>query len=158
MLINQFLLIRKGNEIGALRITRITPNAQKPQPPADWLGSVVYESYFSDGKHPLATAPQKTSSELHFGPWKGFGFHYSWRSGNQYAHVGPWKFLFFVPDGMLTVVDFWHGIDDDSGLEFAATSATSITATNPNDSRLHWFRYDNNLDVPCPVPTTPTQS
>ncbi len=57
MPINQFLLIRKGNEIGALRITRITPNAQKPQPPADWLGSVVYESYFSDGKHPLATAP-----------------------------------------------------------------------------------------------------
>lgn len=158
MPIGQFLLIRKGNQIGALRITRITPDAQKPQPQNDWLGTVAYESYFTDGKHPLATSPQKISSELHFDGWTGLG-HYRWQSGRTDAHVGPWKFLFFDSDGMfMTAVNFWHGTDEDSGLQFAATSATNITGADPNDSRLHWFRFDPNLDVPCPVPTPPTHN
>lgn len=156
MPLGQFLLARKGNQIGALRITRITPDTQTQPSGSEWLGTVAYESYFTDGKQSLATAPHRTASELHFGRMKGFGFHYSWQSGNQYAHVGPWQFLFYSPDGMFTtIVDFWHGTDEDSGLEFAATSTTSIATVDPNDPRLHWFRYDNNREIPCPVSTPP---
>jgi hypothetical protein len=90
---------------------------------------------------------------LHFGRIKGFGFHYSWQSGNLVAAVGPWKFSFFGPDGMfMTAVNVWHGINDDSGLEFAPTSETNITNLNASDPKLRWFHYDKNADMSCPIP------
>jgi hypothetical protein len=156
--IGKFLLIRNGDQIGALRITKIVHDeASKPRG-TEWLGTVDYESYYLPSRSTSFANPgaKVYSGQLTFGRFKGFGFHYSWQSGHQYARVGPWKFLFFNQDGMFTTaVSFWHGIDDDSGLRFAATSNTHIASVNPDDSELHWYGYDNNRDIPCPEPLPP---
>ena len=159
--VGKFLLIRKGNQVGALRLTRITTDTKTKPRVAEWLGTVAYESYFADGGRPLNDSSAiKTSDELRFGRFKGFGFHSSWQSGQMTARVGPWKFLFFNEDGMyMTTVDFWNGVNHDSGLEFAPTGATDLDSVNPQDPRLHWYRRDPNwytrdpnTDIPCPVP------
>lgn len=152
--IGKFLLIRKGNQIGALRLTRISPDTNTKPRASEWLGTVAYESYFADENRPLSDPSLvKRSDELQFGRIKGSGFHYSWQSGNMTARVGPWKFLFFHEDGMyMTTFDRWNGINHDSGLEFAPTGATDLAFANPQDPRLHWYRRDPNTDVPCPVP------
>jgi hypothetical protein len=152
--IGKFLLIRKGNQVGALRLTRITRDTTTKPRAGEWLGTVAYESYFAEGSRPLNdSSATKTSEKLKFGRIKGFGFHYSFQSGNMTARVGPWKFLFFDEDGMfMTAYDRWNGIDHDSGLEFAPTGSTDLASANPQDPRLHWYRQDPNTDIPCPVP------
>jgi hypothetical protein len=150
--IGYFLLIRKGTQVGALRILKITPNHQIESRANEWIGTVDYESYFGDSANSALAKGKKVSSTLHFGQMKGFGFHYSWQSGNREAVVGPWRFLFFNQDGMFTTsVDFWHGVNDDSGHQFAATNAAEVNQIKPNDSTLQWFSYDQNRDIPCPV-------
>jgi hypothetical protein len=152
--LGKFLLIRRGNQVGALRLTRITPDTNTKPRAREWLGTVAYESYFADeGQAFSNSSVVKTSDELRFGRIKGFGFHYSWQSGDMTARVGPWKFLFFDEDGMyMTTYDRWNGIEHDSGLEFAPTGATELAHINPKDTRLHWYRRDPNTDIPCPIP------
>jgi len=152
--VGKFLLIRKGNQVGALRLTRIIRDTQTKPRANEWLGIVAYESYFVDERRPLNDSSAiKTSDELRFRRIKGFGFHYSWQSGNMTARVGPWKFLFFDEDGMyMTTIDRWNGINHDSGIEFAPTGATELASVNPRDPRLHWYKRDPNTDIPCPVP------
>jgi len=152
------LLIRKGDQLGALRLNQITPDAVTQPRAGEWLGDVSYESYYISGTQFALNSPssKKHVATLHFGRIKGFGFHYSWQSGNLVALVGPWKFSFFGPDGMfMTTVSFWNGINEDSGLEFAPTSETNIAKLNASDPRLHWFHYDNNADMSCPIPVPP---
>jgi hypothetical protein len=57
----------------------------------------------------------------------------------------------------MTAVNFWHGINDDSGLEFAPTSETNINELNASDPRLRWFHYDKNADMPCPISVPPQE-
>jgi len=152
--LGKFLLIRKGDQVGALRITQITPDTQSKPRAGEWLGSVAYESYFiskpSDSFSQSANS--KHLGELKFGRMRGFGFHYSWQSGDLKAIVGPWKFLFFAQDGMfMTAVDFWNGAIHDSGLEFAPTNITEVDLLDPRERELHWYPYDENRDIQCPV-------
>jgi len=152
--LGKFLLIRKGDQVGALRIIQITPDTQSKPRAGEWLGSVEYESYFilkpSDSFSQLAN--RKHLRELRFGRIKGLGFHYSWQSGNQEAVVGPWKFLFFAQDGMfMTAMDFWNRANHDSGLEFAPTNITEVDLLDPRERELHWYPYDENRDIQCPV-------
>ena len=100
--VGKFLLIRKGNQFGALCITRITPDKQSKPTAGEWLGTVAYESYFiSKSSNSFSqSANGRRLGELKFGRIRGFGFHYSWQSGNQEAIVGPWKIPFFAQDGM----------------------------------------------------------
>ncbi len=157
--VGRFLLIRSGNQVGALRLTRIAPDTNTKPRAGEWLGTVTYESYFADGGHTLSdSAVVKTSDELRFGRIKGFGFHYSWQSGSMTARVGPWKFLFFGEDGMyMTTYERWNGVDHESDLEFAPTGTTELAHINPKDPRLHWYRRDPNADIPCPV-AVPTEA
>jgi hypothetical protein len=157
--IDQFLLVRKGDQLGAIKLTGILPDTQNKPKASEWLGTVNYESYFtSNSKAPFAFGPMR-SDKLVFGRIKGFGFHYSHQSGNLKAQVGPWGFWFFYPNGMfMTSVDFWSGVNHDSGLEFAPTSAKTVGQLDPNDSRLHWYHYDGNSDFPCPLSTPPLTS
>ena len=150
--LGKFLVIRKGDQIGALRLTKITNDTTTKPKAREWIGNIDYESYFSKGLgSPLATAAVHRGT-MHFGRIRGFGFHYSWQSGNTEAIVGPWKFAFFDQDGMfMTTVDFWHGINNDSGLEFAPTAATRIAQIDPKATDLQWFGYDVNRDIPCPM-------
>jgi hypothetical protein len=152
--VGKFLLIRKGNQFGAIRITRITPDKQSKPTAGEWLGSVAYESYFisksSDSFSQSANG--RRQGELIFGRIRGFGFHYSWQSGNQEAVVGPWKIPFFAQDGMfMTAVNFWNGVDHDFGLQFAPTNVTQVNQLDPGEDKLHWYAYDRNRDIPCPV-------
>jgi len=150
--IGYFLLIKKDDQVGALRILKITPDYHAQPRAGEWIGTVDYESYFSGSpKTPLAKG-KKVSGTLHFGRIKGFGFHYSWQSGNEEAIVGPWKFRFFDQDGMfMTSVNFWDGINHDSGLQFAGTRARTVDRIVPSDPGLRWFGLDNNREIPCPV-------
>lgn len=158
--IGKFLLIRKGDQLGALKITAITPGDQAQARGSEWIGTVSYESLFIDRHGSLASnAAIHRTSTLTFGRMKGFGFHYSYQSGNYKSIVGPWKIPFFYPDGFyMTSTDFWNGVNHDSGLEFAATNATQVSQLNPNEPRLVWYRYDNNRDIPCPVSAPPVET
>jgi hypothetical protein len=152
--VGKFLLIRKGNQFGALRITRIVPDKHSKPTENEWLGSVEYESYFiSKSSNSFSrSANGRHLGELLFGPIRGFGFHYSSQSGNQEAVVGPWKLRFFDQDGMfMTAADFWNGIDDDFGLQFAPTNFTQVNQLDPGENKLHWYGYDRDRDIPCPV-------
>ena len=151
--LEKFLLIRKGNKLGALRLTQINEDRSASPQAHEWLGTVRYESYFAnDGKQFIGPSIKKTSAEMRFGRMKGVGFHYSWQSGKMTAQVGPWKFVFFSQDGMfMTAYDRWHGVEHDSGLEFAPTNATGFGQINPQDPRLHWYKRNPDTDIPCPV-------
>ncbi len=149
--------MRRKNEIAALRITRITPDTQTTPRGSEWVGTIAYESYYTDGTGTLSNSRRK-AAELQLGRYKGVGFHYSWQSGKHDAQVGPWKFAFFPPNSMhMTAVNFWNGVNHDSGIEFAATDAIDIANVNATDPRLIWFRYDNNRDIPCPTEVNPVQ-
>jgi hypothetical protein len=152
--LNKFLLIRKGDLLGALRITRISPDTHTKPKAGEWLGTVAYESYFisKSSESFSLSANGKHQGELIFGRIRGFGFHYSWRSGDQEAIVGPWKFRFFDQDGMfMTVASFWNGADHDFGMQFAPTNITDVSQLDPTASGLHWYSYDKDRDIPCPV-------
>jgi hypothetical protein len=158
--LERFLLIRKGDQLGALRLIKITPDVTTHPRAGEWLGDVSYESYYVSGTQPALNGPLATRhvATLHFGRMKGFGFHYSWQSGNLAAAVGPWKFSFFSPNGMfMTAVNFWNGINNDSGLEFAPTSETNIAKLDARDPRLRWFHSDKNADMPCPISVPPQE-
>jgi hypothetical protein len=158
--IGKFLLVRKGDQLGALRITAITPGDQAQARGSEWIGTISYESFFAGGHKSLADkSATHLTSTLNFGRMKGFGFHYSYQSGNYKSIVGPWRIPFFYPDGIyMTSVDFWNGINHDSGLEFAATNARQVSQLDPSEPRLVWYRYDNNRDIPCPVSAPPIQT
>ena len=47
--------------------------------------------------------------------------------------------------------NFWNGVDDDFGLQFAPTNITQVNQLDPGEDKLHWYAYDNNRDIPCPV-------
>lgn len=136
-----FILVRKGREIGAIRLTKIEEDAEGN-------GKSVYESYFQrDGSGSfLKSNVQKRTGQIDIKPMRGF-HPFVWQPGQDKLWVGRWWFGCFTPRlvNMST-----HFSEDDEGFEFAPTSAQTVAEIDASDKRLRWFRYvpDSRIRVP----------
>jgi hypothetical protein len=143
--IGAFLLVRKGNEIGAIRLTSIDPTG------TEWLGKSVYESYFQgDGSGSfLAGNVVRKTGDLNLQPSKGPGRGiYIYKPGPYRARIGKWSFGFYGPGRMaMTDHSFWTGDLSDHGFEFAPTCACDLSEIDVHDKQLRWFRFDRNANV-----------
>jgi hypothetical protein len=138
-----FLLIRKNNQYGAIRITHLDPSA------TDSYGKSFFESYFqTDGKDSL-TAPNavRTTGQLDIQPLKGMSV-LSHRPGPFKARIGDWMFPFYGPRTIaMADASFWRGYDSDHGFEFAPTSACDPSQIDIHDKGLNWVRFSRNNDM-----------
>jgi hypothetical protein len=91
-----------------------------------------------------------------FSHTKGVHAVYLYGSGHHEARIGRWKFNFANPALLpMTDLKFWSGEMKDHGLEFAPTSACDLTEIDIHDSRLRWYRYDQNAHITLPVAQLP---
>lgn len=141
MPIGAFLLVRKGFQIGAIRVTSIDSAA------TEWFGKFTYESFFQpDGSGSfVAKNVDRRTGELNVqrpkGPGRGI---YIYQPGPYKAQVGKWIFPFWSPTLMaMSDISFWSGVGD-RGYEFAPTSACNLSEIDVQDKRLKWFRFDRN--------------
>ena len=143
-----FLLIRKGNEVGAVRFTSIEPGSEVG------TGTASYESYFKgDGSGSFrGTNVQKQTGVVDLKPLKGIG-RASFQFGKDKIQVGDWAF----GSGQPGTIEMWpyRGSEKDYGYEFAPTSASDVGEIDAFDKGLHWYRYDNNSRVEVPVAGLP---
>ena len=131
----RFLLIRRDGHIGAIRILSSHHDDAPPPRFSEWIGTVVYESFYSEDPTLLHSASQRLG-QITFGRIKGVGFHYSWQSRTGKTVVGPWHLRIDGPHEIMI-----GKYVDDKRYEFAATSACSL-ATIPPVNELQWFHYD----------------
>jgi hypothetical protein len=134
MPIGAFLLVRKGSEVGAIRLTGLEPLS------ADRFGKSTYESFHADssgsfrGKHANTgevnlTAPSKKGPVI--------VDHTQYR-----VWIGKWAFAFSSP-----IVMGMTENGEDQGYEFAPTSACNVAEIDAHDKRLRWFRFDRDTKI-----------
>jgi hypothetical protein len=131
---NYFLIIRKGDLLGAVRLTQIKLDS-------DGEGQSTYESYFQgDGSGSFTNAHViKRSGEITSKPVRSITHTLSWKPGQHKLWVGNWWFGCMTPT-LIPMAS--HYSKKDEGFEFAPTSAQSIGEVNVSDRGLKWFRFD----------------
>ena len=142
-----FVIIRKGNEVGAIRFTRIVQDREDN-------GKSTYESYFQgDGSGSLAKSNVvKRTGEIDIRPLRGWGHPFGWQPGQDKLWVGKWWFGCLTP----SLVNMSpHFSQKDEGYEFAPTSAQSIGEIDVSDKRLRWFRFTTESRAVVPVADLP---
>jgi hypothetical protein len=142
-----FVLVRKGQEIGAFRLIKVE------QGDPNGIGKSAYESYFQvDGSGSfLKPNVVRRSGEIDIKPMKGM-HAFAWQPGQNRLRVGKWWF------GCLAnqLINMAPGFSErDAGYEFAPTSARIITEIDAADIRLRWFRFDPNNRISVPVAELP---
>ncbi len=130
-----FLLIRKGQKIGAIRFTNIVKGI-KPG-----IGQANYESYFQDDGSLsfISSNVRKRTGKINLKPLKGVG-RLSFQFGSDKIKIGKWSFFTGSP-GAIDMYPSW-GDEKDYGYEFAPTSADSVEEIDVSDKRLKWFRFN----------------
>jgi len=141
-----FLLVRKGQDIGAVRFTKIEQDA-------DGNGKSRYESYFQgDGSGSFLNSNViKRTEEIEIKPMRGI-HAFAWQPGQNRLWVGKWWFGCYSPS---LVNMSSHFSENDDGFEFAPTSAISVEEINLSDKRLRWFRYVPDTSISMPVSNLP---
>lgn len=132
-----FVLVRKGNQYGAIRFTDAAPG-KKPG-----TGRSHYESLYWEGQAgplPTATAKRRSGELSEVAP---VGLH-PWAIDPSHAklRVGPFAFRYFYPSGIYM---FPYGkAGRDYGFEFAPTAISDPAHLDPSNPKLRWFKYDIN--------------
>jgi hypothetical protein len=142
-----FVLVRKGREIGAIRLTKIKLDS-------DGNGESAYESYFQgDGSGSFMNSNVvKRSGEITSKPVRSITHTLSWEPGQHRLWVGKWWFGCMSP----TLIPMSpHYSKKDEGFEFAPTSAQNITEIDASDKRLRWFRFDPDTRISVQVSDLP---
>jgi hypothetical protein len=141
-----FLLVRKGREVGAIRLIKIEEDAQGN-------GKSTYETYFQgDGSGSfMKSNVVKRSGELDIKPMSGV-HAFAWRPGQDKLLVGKWWFGCYSPS---LVNMSSHFSEEDEGYEFAPTSAQEIAEIDASDKRLRWFRYLPDTSITVSVSDLP---
>lgn len=154
MPVGYFLLVRRKDGLGAIRLTDAT---QSP-PTEKWFGASAYESYFQP-KASLSlasTTAVRHASSMDFRPTKGVHAVYLYGSGHHEALIGKWKFSFDNPVLLpMTNLTFWGGEMSNHGFDFAPTSACNVSEIDALDPRLHWYRYDRDAHITLPLTELP---
>jgi hypothetical protein len=138
MPIGPFLLIRKKNEICALKFTKFW-NEKKGE---EIERNAAYISYYqNDGSanFPNGKVTEGQASSL---PWRVFTRLFMWKPGTTYVECGPLKFAWEYY-GFVCVCGK-NGRPGDYGFEFAPTPWENINDVNVSDKRIKWYRYDEN--------------
>jgi hypothetical protein len=141
--VGYFVLVRRGPEVGAFRITQAKVGES-------WdLGSSSYESYFQGDGTGALVAPKVVmrTGEIDIRPMKGV-HAFAWQPGKNRLWVGKWWFG-CRGNQSVNMASKFSELDD--GFEFAPTSAKSIAEVDTTDKALKWFRFDPNTSVQVPV-------
>ncbi|GAB6270155.1 MAG: hypothetical protein STSR0002_28990 [Smithella sp.] len=147
MPIGRFLLIRKKDEVCALKFTRFW-NEKQGKEQEKYAAYISY--YQNDGSGNLLSQNVKIiegkASNL---PLRGWSRLFFWQPGISYVKCGPLKFVWNYYGA---VVAFEKGDSPgDHGFEFAPTPWENITEVNVSDKRIKWYRYDKDrrdIDIP----------
>lgn len=133
-----FLLVRKGQQIGAIHFTKIRLGA-------DGNGASSYESYFqADGSMSFQKADViKQVGEIQIKPLRG-NHLFAWQPGQNKLRVGKWWFGCMSPN-LVNMSE--HFSEEDSGFEFAPTSAETVEEIDAADKQLRWYRYDSEVST-----------
>ena len=135
-----FLLVRKGNKVGAIRFISIEQGKEIG------TGRATYESYFKgDGSTSFRSqSVHKQTGSIDLKPLKGIG-RAAFQFGKDKVRVGDWAFRSDSPGS----IDMWpyRGAQKDYGYEFAPTSARDVTEIDLSDKRLRWFRFEKDSRV-----------
>jgi hypothetical protein len=147
MPLGHFLLIRKKNEICALKFTKFWNEKQG----AEIERNAVYISYYqNDGSGNLLSPNVKiTEGQASSLPWRVFTRLFMWQPGTTYIKCGPLKLAWQYYGGVCACKD--NGPPRDYGFEFASAPWENITEVNLSDKQIKWYRYDKNrekIDIP----------
>ncbi len=134
MPIGAFLLVRKGSDIGAIRLTGLEPLS------AMRFGKSTYESFQADGEGSFNGKRGKVGEVSLTAPaTKGPVIVDQTKSR---VWIGKWSFSFSTPIVLAMTSD-----GQDHGFEFAPTSACAVGDIDAYDKRLRWYRFDPNTKV-----------
>lgn len=141
-----FLLVRKGRQIGAIRISKVVEDSLGN-------GKSTYVSYFQgDGSGSFLTKSVVTrSGEINIMPMKGI-HAFAWQPGQNRLWVGKWWFGCYSPS---LVNMSSHFSEEDTGFEFAPTSAREIGEVDASSKELRWFGYIPDATASLPVSNLP---
>jgi hypothetical protein len=134
-----FVLVRRGAKTGAFRITRVIAK-ENPM-----YGTSHYDSYFQGDGSGLLSAPNVVlrHGDIDIRPLKGF-HPFAWQPGQDHLRVGRWTFNCLANQLVNMSLGF---SDEDTGFEFAPTSARDLAELDVRKPSLRWFRFDRNTRV-----------
>ncbi len=141
--VGAFLLVRNGSQLGAIRLTSLTPGANQAE------GGSNYESFFLPDKATSFTASgvSHQTGDIYIGETVGVHAVFVHTKGHNKAKIGTWEFWFSFPNTLdMSPPSFWRG-QHDGGFEFAPTSACQVSEIDATDKRLRWFRWDKTTQV-----------
>jgi len=142
-----FLLVRNGSQLGAIRLTSLTPGPNQAE------GRSNYESFFLPDKSTSFTGSgvDHQTGDIYIGETVGVHAVFVHTKGHNKAKIGKWEFWFSFPDTLdMSPPSFWKGRHD-GGFEFAPTSACQVSEIDATDKRLRWFRWDKTTQVTLPL-------
>ncbi len=151
MPIGAFLLVRHGSQLGAIRLTSLTPGPNQAE------GRSNYESYSLPDKSTSFTAQgvEHQVGEIYIGPTTGVHPFYAHTERNNLVRVGKWRLRFAYPSVLeMSLGSSWKA-EHDEGFEFAPTSACQLSEIDATDKRLRWFRWDKTTQVTLPIADLP---
>ncbi|NWJ42078.1 MAG: hypothetical protein HXX12_14035 [Geothrix sp.] len=139
------LLIKKGDQFGALRFSAVKPDQEK-----GW-GSAQFESAFQgDGSGSFSRSNILVGKgKVHAKSLVGIG-RVSFQVGHTTLKIGPYKFYYSFPNW----VDMWPAgeLADDYGFEFSLVQAKEFSAIDVTAPSLKWYRFDQNRRIEINVP------
>lgn len=151
MPVGAFLLVRNGSQLGAIRLTSLTPGPNRAE------GRSNYESFSLPDKSRSFTVSgvKQQAGDIYIGETVGVHAVFVYTKGHSQVLIGSWKFYFSYPDLMnMSRASFWKGHHDE-GFEFAPTSACQLSEIDASDKRLRWFRWDKTTQVTLPLADLP---
>ena len=151
MPVGAFLLVRNGTQLGAIRLTSLTPGPNRAE------GRSNYESFSLPDKSTSFTgnSVDHQTGDIYIGETVGVHAVFVHTKGHNQVLIGKWKFYFSFPDLInMSNVSFWKGRHDE-GFEFAPTSACQLWEIDATDKRLRWFRWDKTTQVTLPLSDLP---
>jgi hypothetical protein len=149
--VGAFLLVRNGSQMGAIRLTSLTPGPNRAE------GRSNYESFSLPDKSTSFTANSvdHQTGDIYIGETVGVHAVFVYTKGHNQVLIGKWKFYFSYPDLInMANVSFWKGRHD-QGFEFAPTSACQLSEIDVTDKRLRWFRWEKTTQVTLPLAELP---
>lgn len=151
MPVGAFLLVRKGSQLGAIRLTSLTPGANQAE------GRSNYESVFlpNNATSFSGSGVDHKTGDIYIGETVGVHAVFVYTKGHNQVLIGTRKFYFGYPNSMsMSHVSFWKGLHDE-GFEFAPTSACQVSEIDATDKLLRWFRWDKTTQVMLPLASLP---
>ena len=92
------------------------------------------------------------TGEIEIKPIVGISHSLAWQPGQNKLWVGKWWFGCLGPS-LVNMSE--HFSEEDTGFEFAPTSAQSIEEVDASDPRLRWFRFNANTSITAQVSELP---